>query len=364
LLPYKKNNDIQGEDAPEDALHPAVTRFKALYDDTHLYIAAVLRPYRDNDVVVNDATAEVRMPTEAHFVERNSPIYQKDSDFEVFIDPEGSCHQYKEFEMNAINTVWNLMLDKPYWDGGVKHSGRVAKPGDPDYYEVYQQKSAVQVVVGKVNDYETWHGALWTVELAFSYEDIYAFVEKRRNLHERSAPVPRKGDFWRVNFSRVEWQGKINWTWQRQFHWCPKQETFRGFVDMHLPDSWAHLFFSGETAPSTTTRGLSSPSEPSLKETPRDPTWPIQLAASTLYYAEHYHKERTGSFTSDELQLVLPREIMDPFEITITCSADTNDTTSIEDDVKSWFLATVRNPVDGTQVSITEDCLLTVINGS
>ena len=80
------------------------------------------------------------MTVEAHFTERNSPIFQKDSDFEVFVDPLGSCHGYKEYEVNALNTVWNLMLDRPYGDGGVEHSGRIAKPGDALYYDVKHQK--------------------------------------------------------------------------------------------------------------------------------------------------------------------------------------------------------------------------------
>ena len=35
-----------------------------------------------------------------------------DNDFEVFTDPDGSTHFYKEFEINAINTTWDLELNK------------------------------------------------------------------------------------------------------------------------------------------------------------------------------------------------------------------------------------------------------------
>ena len=41
-----------------------------------------------------------------------------DNDFEVFVDPDGSTHNYKEFEINARNTTWSLMLNKPYIDSG------------------------------------------------------------------------------------------------------------------------------------------------------------------------------------------------------------------------------------------------------
>ena len=84
-----------------------------------------------------------------HFHKHNSPIFQKDSDFEVFVDPFGSNHHYKELEVNAINTVWNLMLNKPYDDGGEEYSGRIAKPGDEKYFEVYRQKTATKIVRGR-----------------------------------------------------------------------------------------------------------------------------------------------------------------------------------------------------------------------
>ena len=36
----------------------------------------------------------------------------------VFVDPAGCNHAYKEFEMNARNTTWDLLLNRPYGDGG------------------------------------------------------------------------------------------------------------------------------------------------------------------------------------------------------------------------------------------------------
>jgi len=41
-----------------------------------------------------------------------------DNDFEVFVDPSGSCRHYLELEANVINTTWWLTLTKPYADGG------------------------------------------------------------------------------------------------------------------------------------------------------------------------------------------------------------------------------------------------------
>jgi hypothetical protein len=68
------------------------------------------------------------------------------------------------------------MLDKPYADGGQEHSGRIAKPGDEKFYEVYNQKSATKVLKGKLNDANT--GATWSVEIALSYKDMLAHIAK------------------------------------------------------------------------------------------------------------------------------------------------------------------------------------------
>jgi len=185
-------DDIRGvEDAPPDERpnQHCHTRFKAVWDEDYLYIGALI---------------ETDFETIAEFEDRNSPIFQKDSDFEVFIDPIGSCHWYKELELNAINTVWNLMLDKPYMDGGSEHSGRIAKPTEKNYYEVYHQKTAVRVLEGRLNT--PGGGTIWSLEIAVSYKDILS--------HIVDAPGPIKlGTTWRLNFSRVENKGDINWTW-------------------------------------------------------------------------------------------------------------------------------------------------------
>ena len=65
------------------------------WDDKYLYIGAYLQ---ESDVW-------------AYQTKHDSIVFY-DNDFEVFIDPDGSTHGYKEFEINAINTVWDLVLDK------------------------------------------------------------------------------------------------------------------------------------------------------------------------------------------------------------------------------------------------------------
>ena len=62
--------------------------------------------------------------------ERDSVIF-RDNDFEVFIDPDGDTHAYYELEINALGTVWDLLLLKPYRDGGPAINGwDIADPDD------------------------------------------------------------------------------------------------------------------------------------------------------------------------------------------------------------------------------------------
>ena len=90
--------DIEGERRPVPSLQ---TRAKMLWDDEYLYIAADLEePHVWATIAMRDAT-----------------IYQE-NDFEVFIDPDGDTHQYYEFEINALGTEWDLLMVKPYRDGG------------------------------------------------------------------------------------------------------------------------------------------------------------------------------------------------------------------------------------------------------
>lgn len=284
------------------------TQFKALYDDTYLYIAALLQPASS-------------MSTEAHFVDRNSPIFQKDSDFEVFIDLEQSTHNYKELEINALGTVWNLLLDKPYNDGGVEHSGRIAQPGEPLFYDVACQHSGVRVVHGRLNT--PGSGAIWSTELALAWSDLRA---NTTGLMVVPPPILR------INFSRVEKQGDVNWTWQRQVQWDPSKKSFRGKVNMHMPDAWGYFVL-----------------DPSLQQhdSYRDAYWPVRCTAAAVYYAMHHFKQQNGMYTANVDKLILPEDIMSPFDVSIALPGPNS------------FVATVSSKIDSTAAEIRSDRRIT-----
>ena len=90
--------DIEGEKKPDPWYK---TRAKVLWDDKNIYFGA----YLDDPHV----WTKLRQRDTIVFI---------DNDFEVFIDPDGDTHAYYELEVNALGTPWDLLLIKPYRDGG------------------------------------------------------------------------------------------------------------------------------------------------------------------------------------------------------------------------------------------------------
>ena len=205
--------DIEGDRKPAPRFR---TRAKMLWDDKYFYIAA-----------------EMEEPhVWATLTEHDSVIFH-DNDFELFIDPDGDNLNYAEFEMNALNTGWDLLLDKPYKDGGKADNS----------WEIPGLKTAVHVD-GTLNDPRDKDKG-WSVEIALPWDVL-------GKLSAQPAP-PRDGDQWRVDFSRVEWKTNIedgkyvkipglpedNWVWSPQ-----------GVVNMHRPETWGCVQFS-TAAPGT-----------------------------------------------------------------------------------------------------------------
>ncbi len=187
--------DIQGAARPAPRFR---TRVKMLWDDHFLYIAA-----------------ELEEPNvKAKLLKHDSVIFQ-DNDFEVFLKPLPKTSSYYEFEINALNTGWDLYLNKPYKMGG-RADNSWSMPG-------LQTAVAVQGTLNHSAD----HDQGWTLEIAYPLD---AFKSRQ------DVPLPHAGTEWRINFSRVEWMvGRAredNWVWTPQ-----------GMIDMHVPEHWGHLLF-------------------------------------------------------------------------------------------------------------------------
>jgi hypothetical protein len=203
--------DIEAERMPIPTWN---TRAKMTWDDKGLYIAA-----------------ELIDPHVWAYLKNYDDIVFYDNDFEVFIDPDNDTHRYYEFEVNALNTMFDLFMPKPYRNG----SGAMIS------YNAPGMKWAVDVQ-GTINDPSDIDKG-WTVEMLIPFWALTI---------GNSSKVPADGDSWRINFSRVQWKTEIkdgryvklkgddgknlpeyNWVWSSQ-----------GLINMHYPERWAYLHFS------------------------------------------------------------------------------------------------------------------------
>lgn len=190
--------DIEGAAKPAPRFH---TRVKMLWDHRYLYIAAQME---EPDV-------------KATLTQHDSVIFE-DNDFEVFLKPLPSTASYYEFEINALNTGWDLFLPKPYRMGGEADNS----------WDIQGLQTAVAVQGTLNNSSDKDQG--WTVEIAYP---LNAFQSRQQ------VPPPQDGTTWRMNFSRVEWKAgqpkEDNWVWTPQ-----------GLIDMHVPEHWGFLRFRAD----------------------------------------------------------------------------------------------------------------------
>ena len=205
--------DIEGALKPEPRYR---TRVKMLWDDEAIYFGAELW----GDEIW------------AHVTDRDAVIFA-DNDFEIFIDPDSDTHCYCEFEVNALGTMWDLLLTKPYRDGGMPI----------DSFDIKGLRCAVKVF-GELGNPKA-ENVKWTVEIVMPFRSLAECAGK-------GGRRPEAGDFWRINFSRVQWQvekdggayvkrmdeaaqkplPEDNWVWSPM-----------GVVNMHYPELWGFVFF-------------------------------------------------------------------------------------------------------------------------
>lgn len=204
--------DIEGSKKPSPLQS---TKAKLLWDENNLYIAAELE--------------------EKHiwaYQQQKDQIVFLENDFEIFIDPDGDAQNYFELEVNANNNTFDLFLPKPYRNGG---SALIT-------WDIKNLKTAVNIE-GTINNPKDTDKR-WTIEIAIPF----ASLSLDKNLLK-----PQDLSFWRLNFSRVEWNHEVkagrysrqintsgdgylpeyNWVWSHQ-----------GKIDMHLPENWGYLVFS------------------------------------------------------------------------------------------------------------------------
>ncbi|MCG9793130.1 carbohydrate-binding family 9-like protein [Flavobacterium algicola] len=207
--------DIEGVKKPKYK-----TQIKMLWDDKYYYILAKMEEPH----------------VWANLTKRDTIIFYN-NDFEVFVEPDNDTHNYYELELNALNTAWDLFISKPYRAGNVVLND----------WNIDGLQSAVKINGTINNPTDTDEG--WMLEIAIPW-DVY-----KTGYFQKNVPADK---FWRVNFSRVNWDHQItdgkydrkrdangklaheyNWVWSPM-----------GVINMHEPEKWGYVFFSSE-APST-----------------------------------------------------------------------------------------------------------------
>ena len=205
--------DIEGIEKPTYD-----TRFKMLWDKEHIYFYA-----------------ELKEPHVWGTLKQKDTIIFYNNDFEIFLDPDGDTHNYYEFEVNALNTIWDLYLSKPY-----RNNGHVS-----DGWDFKEIQTAVKVngTLNNASDID----AGWTIEIAIPWSFTTA--------PGGTTKVP-ENEFWRINFSRVNWDFDLengrytrkkdevgnflpeyNWVWSPQ-----------GVINMHEPEHWGYVYFSKDNS--------------------------------------------------------------------------------------------------------------------
>lgn len=271
------------------------TRVKMLWDDRYFYIFAQMEEPH--------IWGRIR--------ERDAVIYH-DNDFEVFIDPDGDTHHYAEVEMNALNTVWDLLLTKPYRDGGIPLTN----------WDIKNLETAVHIegTLNNPNDTDQY----WTAEIAIPWKALGKIIPQ--------AKKPRNNDQWRVNFSRVQWKTEIenneyrkkrdehgnllpeqNWVWSPQ-----------GRVDMHRPETWGIVQFSKEPAGSGKVAFISNQK------------YQIKWYLRNLYYRQNQFHRENGTY-ADKREQLRPASLPElPFSKEISISSGS-----------FWYVISLSTPNNG-----------------
>ncbi len=289
--------DIEGVKKPKYK-----TKVKMLWDDKYFYILAKME---EPHVWAN--------------LKKHDTIIFYNNDFEIFIDPDGDSHNYYELEINALNTTWDLFLSKPYRES----SGIVLND-----WEISGLKSAVKVngTLNKPEDIDKG----WILEIAIPWA-----VFKTSYFHKN---VP-KNEFWRVNFSRVNWEHSINkriysrkkdadgkylpeynWVWSSQ-----------GVINMHEPEKWGYVYFSSKKTGEKDTFII--PKDEKIK-------WKLfELYRSQKAY---FKKNKKWATTLDKIinnDLQIENKILIP---------------TLENHSQGWNII-IKSPFSGRQLIIRED---------
>ena len=259
--------DIEGKAKPTPRFN---TRFRLLWDESYLYIAA-----------------ELIEPDIWSTLTKHDTIVFLDNDFEVFIDPDNDTHHYFEIEINASGTILDLYMSKPY-----RNRGKLKM----DWNAAGLQKAIF--IDGSLND-NTDVDKRWTVEMAIPFTSL----QQDSIITDK----PTNGTVWRLNFSRVQWEmdkkGKgyekktnpetkkslpeNNWVWSPQ-----------GVINMHFPERWGYARFSNDAKPQHSENFV-----PAIETEARNLLW-------LIYYKQVDYRKANKRFAPTLKEIGLPEVVV------------------------------------------------------
>ena len=275
------------------------TKVKMLWDDTYLYIYAKLEePHVWADITKHDA------------------IIYHNNDFEIFIKPYENQNHYFEIEVNPLNTILDLVMIKPYRFGGEAML----------HWDAKGLKSAIDIKgsINNPNDEDKY----WTVEMAIPFEAIQSFGR---------SSTPKIGEYWSINFSRVQWQHQIkNGKYSRSHKdnqlvqednwvWSPI-----GLINMHYPERWGYIQFID----SSTKYETNLPRSHNIKML----TW-------NIFYLQQLYKQKHKKYCHDIPTLLQEIEAMesDRYKYEITMNKDSTQYQLDVEDLKQGIKTSIDN---------------------
>lgn len=204
---------VDVEDLTGTKVHSRPTQIAMLWDEENLYVLFVAT---DPDVWSTLAN-------------RDDHLWNEEV-VELYTDPDGDGQNYAEIEVNPLNTIVDLLLTKPYRQGGSSDFG-----WSPEY------QTAVHVE-GTIND-PADVDQYWSMEMALPWEALRS--AKLDVLSGRAAP-PAVGDQWRFNFYRYE---RLRNASGRELKveysaWSPV-----GRIDFHVPERFGVVIFGEPSSP-------------------------------------------------------------------------------------------------------------------
>jgi hypothetical protein len=242
---------------------PYSTQAKMLWNDSTLFIYA-----------------ELEQPeTWATLKEQDQSIFS-DHALEMFIDPDGDGHGYVEFQINAFAAVWDLIMAKPYRNGGASNSN----------WDIKGLKKAIYVngTLNVPGDKDKF----WGIELAIPFKSIAG---------GRTFTM-RPGTIWRMTFARVDREtelvdGKYTRKRNAQGGFLPPSYTTwtsQGLVNLHFPERWGYVQFAAEPN--------QNPAFLNMED------MKAKLELWKYYYAEQDFKTKNGKYATsiDQLKQAFP----------------------------------------------------------